>query len=283
MQQNRQFEILPVFCAEIYFVLFGKALSTVYIFRNMWYYRCSVGYDGERFHLNLFAPRGTCDVKTTGAFPLIVRGVLSGLLDILSVKGECKGVFKLMDKQRIENAVRELLCAVGEDPSREGLLETPRRVADMYAEIFGGMSEDPREHLKFFDESDNDELVVVRDIPLYSMCEHHLLPFIGRAHIAYIPSDGKVIGLSKLARITNCFSRRPQLQERLTAQIADFLYENLSPMGLAVVIEAEHLCMTMRGARASGAVTQTSALRGTMKSDFRTRSEVMSLLSGGRK
>ncbi|MBQ4244957.1 MAG: GTP cyclohydrolase I FolE, partial [Clostridia bacterium] len=146
-----------------------------------------------------------------------------------------------MDKERIEAAVREILLAVGEDPDREGLVETPARVARMYEEIFSGLTENPKKHLKFFDEPDNDEMVVVRDIPLYSMCEHHLLPFMGKAHIAYIPADGKVIGLSKLARIVGAFARRPQLQERLTAQIADFLYEELSPQGVAVVIEAEHL------------------------------------------
>lgn len=185
-----------------------------------------------------------------------------------------------MDKQRIENAVREILSAIGEDPDREGLQETPKRLANMYAEIFAGMEDDPKRHLKIFNESNNDEMVVVRDIPMYSMCEHHLLPFVGKAHIAYIPSDGKVIGLSKLARIVDSFSKKPQLQERLTSQIADFLEENLSPKGIAVVIEAEHLCMTMRGARAAGAKTQTSALRGIMRKDARTRAEAMSLLRG---
>lgn len=185
-----------------------------------------------------------------------------------------------MDKQRIEAAVREILIAIGEDPDREGLVETPSRVARMYEEIFGGLEDDPTRHLKLFDES-SEEMVVVRDIPLYSMCEHHLIPFLGKAHIAYIPSGGRVIGLSKLARIVDCFARRPQLQERLTSQVADFLYENLQPMGVAVVIEAEHLCMTMRGARASGAKTMTSALRGTMRSNAKTRAEAMSLLTEG--
>lgn len=185
-----------------------------------------------------------------------------------------------MDKQRIETAVREILIAIGEDPDREGLVETPSRVARMYEEIFGGLEDDPTRHLKLFYES-SEEMVVVRDIPLYSMCEHHLIPFLGKAHIAYIPSDGRVIGLSKLARIVDCFARRPQLQERLTSQVADFLYENLQPMGVAVVIEAEHLCMTMRGARASGAKTMTSALRGTMRSNAKTRAEAMSLLTEG--
>lgn len=186
-----------------------------------------------------------------------------------------------MDKERIERAVREILEAVGEDPSREGLLETPGRVARMYEEIFSGLEADPLEHLKIFNEGGrHDELVLVKDIPLYSVCEHHLLPFIGRAHIAYIPKNGRIIGLSKFARIVDCFARRPQVQERLTGQIADFLYENLDPLGVAVFIQAEHLCMTMRGARAAGSMTQTSALRGCMRSDAKTRAEVMSLLGG---
>lgn len=186
-----------------------------------------------------------------------------------------------MDKARIERAVREILEAVGEDPDREGLQETPSRVARMYEEIFSGLDSDPKEHLKLFNEGGrHEELVLVKDIPLYSVCEHHLLPFIGRAHIAYIPKDGRIIGLSKFARIVDCFARRPQVQERLTAQIADFLYEELEPLGVAVFIEAEHLCMTMRGARAAGSSTQTSALRGCMRSDAKTRAEVMALLGG---
>ena len=183
-----------------------------------------------------------------------------------------------MDRERIENAVREILLAVGEDPEREGLLETPARVARMYEEVFSGLEADPEQFLKIFTEQKNDEMVVGRDIPLYSMCEHHLLPFVGKAHIVYIPKEGKVIGLSKLARIVDCFARRPQIQERLTSQIADFLMDRLEPQGVAVLIEAEHLCMTMRGARAAGAKTKTSALRGVMKSDARTRAEAMSLL-----
>lgn len=186
-----------------------------------------------------------------------------------------------MDKERIEKAVAEILLAIGEDPDREGLQGTPKRVAEMYEEIFSGLSADPKRHLKIFSEGHNDEMVVVRDIPLYSVCEHHLLPFVGRAHIAYIPAEGKLIGISKLARIVADFAKRPQLQERLTSQIADFLYENLKPMGVAVVVEAEHLCMTMRGARAAGSRTFTSALRGLMKKDARTRAEALSLLQGG--
>ena len=187
-----------------------------------------------------------------------------------------------MDKQRIEKAVKEILLAIGEDPEREGLLETPSRVARMYEEIFSGLESNPEQHLKIFHEpQEHNELVLVQDIPLYSVCEHHLLPFVGKAHIAYIPDKGKIIGLSKFARIVDCFARRPQVQERLTAQIADFLYKNMEPLGVAVVIEAEHLCMTMRGARAAGATTMTSALRGSMRSDAKTRSEVMALLTGG--
>ena len=176
-----------------------------------------------------------------------------------------------MDKQRIENAVKEILLAIGEDPEREGLLETPAR-----------LEKNPEQHLKIFHEpQEHNELVLVRDIPLYSVCEHHLLPFVGKAHIAYIPDKGRIIGLSKFARIVDCFARRPQVQERLTAQIADFLYKNMEPLGVAVVIEAEHLCMTMRGARAAGSTTMTSALRGSMRSDAKTRAEVMALLTGG--
>ncbi|MDR1928125.1 MAG: GTP cyclohydrolase I FolE [Oscillospiraceae bacterium] len=184
-----------------------------------------------------------------------------------------------MDQERIERAVHELLEAIGENPGREGLLETPARVARMYAELFAGMEEDPARHLKVFQEENADEMVIVRDIPFYSMCEHHLIPFFGKAHIAYLPRNGRVIGLSKLARIVGCYARRPQLQERLTAQIADFLYERLPCQGVAVVVEAEHLCMTMRGVKASGAQTRSSALRGKMRGAT-TRAEVMSLLKG---
>lgn len=183
-----------------------------------------------------------------------------------------------MDKERIENAVREILIAVGEDPNRAGLQETPRRVANMYEEMFAGLSQDPKQHLKLFDEKSNDEMVIVRDIPFSSMCEHHLLPFVGKAHIAYIPSNNKIIGLSKLARIVDNFAKRPQVQERLTHDIADFLDESLSPKGVAVIIEAEHMCMSIRGAKASGSKTQTSALRGIIRLDARTRAEALALL-----
>lgn len=183
-----------------------------------------------------------------------------------------------MDKERIQNAVREILIAVGENPDREGLLETPKRVANMYEEIFAGLTENPKQHIKLFNEQSNDEMVIVKDIPFYSMCEHHLLPFFGKAHIGYIPSDNKIIGLSKLARIVDNFAKKPQVQERLTSDIADFLNDNLQPKGVAVIMEAEHMCMTMRGARAAGSKTQTSALRGIMRTDAKTRAEVLSLL-----
>ena len=171
-----------------------------------------------------------------------------------------------MDKERLQAAVREILLAVGEDPDRPGLVETPRRVADIYAEVFAGLETDPRQHLKFFEEKSTDEMVIVRDIPFASMCEHHLLPFVGKAHIAYIPADNRIIGLSKFARIVDCFARRPQVQERLTH-------------GVAVILEAEHMCMNMRGAKAAGSTTQTSALRGIMKTDARTRAEALALLT----
>ena len=184
-----------------------------------------------------------------------------------------------MDKERIQNAVREILIAVGEDPDREGLVETPKRVANMYEEIFAGLTEDPKQHIKLFNEQSNDEMVIVKDIPFYSMCEHHLLPFFGKAHIGYIPSDNKIIGLSKLARIVDNFAKKPQVQERLTSDVADFLYDNLSPKGVAVIIEAEHTCMSIRGAKAFGSKTQTSALRGNMRNDAKTRAEVLALLN----
>jgi GTP cyclohydrolase I len=183
-----------------------------------------------------------------------------------------------MDEQRVRAAVRELLEAIGDDAGREGLRDTPDRVARMYTELFSGLSEDPAVHLKVFEES-GDEMVIVRDIPFYSMCEHHLLPFFGKAHIAYLPANRRVLGLSKLARIVNCYARRPQLQERLTCQIADFLYRRLPCAGVAVVLEAEHLCMTMRGVKASGAQARTSALRGAMR-EASVRAEALRLLKG---
>ena len=184
---------------------------------------------------------------------------------------------KSVDTQKIENAVREILAAVGEDPNREGIKNTPSRVARMYAELLGGMREDPKEHLKSLFTENYDEIVLLRDIPFYSICEHHLMPFIGSAHVAYLPK-GKVIGVSKLARVVDCFARRLQVQERLTDQISDFLMESLKPLGVAVVLEASHSCMTIRGIKKPGSIMVTSSLRGLFKSDPRSRSEIMSLM-----
>ena len=183
-----------------------------------------------------------------------------------------------IDKSRIEAAVREILEAIGENPDREGLLETPKRVANMYEEIFAGLSIDPKSLVKVFQESEHQEMVAVKDIPLYSMCEHHLLPFMGQASVVYIPRKGKVIGISKIARIVDTIAKRPQLQERLTSDIADTIMEAINPLGVAVIIEAEHLCMTMRGIKKPGSKTTTSALRGVFKSDEKTRQEAMSLI-----
>ncbi|MEN8907775.1 MAG: GTP cyclohydrolase I FolE [Clostridiales bacterium] len=186
----------------------------------------------------------------------------------------------MIDKKRIENAIREILYAIGEDPEREGLQETPKRVANMYDEIFEGLNKNPKDVVKIFKEKNHDEMVMVKEIPLYSMCEHHLLPFIGVAHLVYMPKDGNIMGLSKLARIVDIVSKRPQLQERLTTEVADIIMETINPKGVAVVVKAEHLCVTMRGIKKAGSITVTSALRGVMKSDARTRSEVMSLITG---
>ncbi|MBP2019638.1 GTP cyclohydrolase I [Symbiobacterium terraclitae] len=187
-----------------------------------------------------------------------------------------------VDKAKIQQAVRMILEAVGEDPNREGLLETPRRVADFYEEVFAGLHRDPAERLSAIFNENHEEMVIVRDISFESMCEHHLLPFIGKAHVAYIPRSGRVVGLSKLARIVEDFSRRPQLQERLTSQIADLLMEHLNPQGVLVVVEAEHMCMTMRGVRKPGAVTITSAVRGVFATSSPTRAEAMALIRGTR-
>ncbi|MDQ1468137.1 MAG: cyclohydrolase [Actinomycetota bacterium] len=184
-----------------------------------------------------------------------------------------------IDLPRIERAVRELLIAIGEDPDRDGLARTPRRVAEMYREIASGLHEDPARHLTVTFEADHDEMVMVRDIPIYSYCEHHLLPFHGRAHVAYIPGDdGRITGLSKVARLVDGFAKRPQVQERLTSQIADAMVKALAPRGAFVLIEAEHLCMSMRGVRKPGALTVTSAVRGMFKASPATRAEAMSIL-----
>lgn len=186
-----------------------------------------------------------------------------------------------VDLERIEAAVREILVAIGEDPDRDGLLNTPNRVARMYAEVFAGLREDPRDHLKVMFEADHDEMILVKDIALTSMCEHHLVPFMGRAHVAYIPNDdGRITGLSKLARLVDAYAKRPQVQERLTAQVADELERTLQPKGVLVVIEAEHLCMSMRGVRKPGASTVTSAVRGLFRGNPATRAEAMRLIDG---
>ncbi len=182
-----------------------------------------------------------------------------------------------IDGERIRNAVREILEAIGEDVDREGLRETPDRVARMYNELLGGMYENPKKHLKSVFTEEYDEIVLLRDIPFHSLCEHHVLPFIGQAHVAYLPT-GRVLGVSKLARLVDCFAHRLQTQERLTGQIADYLMENLKPMGVAVVLHASHSCMTIRGIKKPGSTMVTSALRGLFKKDARSRSEVLSLM-----
>ena len=181
--------------------------------------------------------------------------------------------------EQIEKSVREILVAIGEDPERNGLLETPRRVAKMYEELFTGLQADPSAHLQVTFDEQHDEMVMVRDIPFTSLCEHHLVPFMGRAHVAYIPGEaGKITGLSKLARLVEGFARRLQVQERMTSQIADSLDEVLAPRGALVVIEAEHLCMSMRGVRKPGTVTVTSAVRGVFRTDVATRSEALQFI-----
>ena len=184
-----------------------------------------------------------------------------------------------IDLPRIERAVREILVAIGEDPDRDGLADTPARVARAYAEQFSGLSQHPEDVLGTVFDADYDELILVRDIEVYSTCEHHLVPFIGRAHVAYIPNEkGQITGLSKLARLVDVYARRPQVQERMTSQIADALMRVLEPRGALVVIEAEHLCMSMRGVRKPGAKTVTSAVRGSIRDNASTRAEAMSLL-----
>jgi GTP cyclohydrolase IA len=188
-----------------------------------------------------------------------------------------------VDQARIQRAVREILIAVGEDPDRDGLADTPARVARMYAEQFAGLRQQPEDVLTTVFDSEHDELVLVRDIEIYSMCEHHLVPFFGKAHIGYIPSvKGEITGLSKLARLADVYARRPQVQERMTTEIADALMRILEPRGVLVVLECEHLCMSMRGVRKPGASTVTSAVRGIFRKDARARAEAMSLIFGNR-
>ena len=185
-----------------------------------------------------------------------------------------------IDKKKIEDAVRAILEAIGEDPEREGLRDTPKRVAKMYAELFSGVGKDPKEELIPALSEDHEEMVLLRDIPFYSVCEHHLLPFLGKAHVAYIPKRGKVIGLSKLARLVDTLARRPQLQERLTSEIADIIVEMLNPHGVVVVIEAEHMCISMRGIKKPGSIAVTSAVRGLFRKDVAARAEAFSLIKG---
>jgi len=186
----------------------------------------------------------------------------------------------VIDTEKIEAAVRMILEGIGEDPEREGLKDTPARVARMYKEIFCGLHSDPERHLETYFTEQHDEMVLVKNIPLYSMCEHHLVPFLGQAHVAYIPHQGRLLGLSKLARIVDEYAKRPQLQERLTTQIADSIMNRAKPRGVLVVIEAEHMCMTMRGVRKPGSKTITSAVRGIFKSNSTTRAEAFALIRG---
>ncbi|MHC4693357.1 MAG: GTP cyclohydrolase I FolE [Planctomycetota bacterium] len=184
---------------------------------------------------------------------------------------------KKVETKKIEKAVREILLAVGEDIEREGLKKTPERVARMYVELLGGMQEKPEKHLRSVFTENYEEIVLLREVPFYSICEHHLMPFIGQAHVAYLPS-GRILGISKLARVVDCFARRLQSQERLTYQIADFIMNKLKPQGVAVVLEASHSCMTIRGIKKPGSVMVTSALRGIFKRDPKSRNEIMSLM-----
>ena len=186
-----------------------------------------------------------------------------------------------VDADRVNRAVKELLAAVGEDPTRDGLTDTPARVAAMYEELFSGLDDDPARHLTVTFAADHDEMVMVRDIPFASLCEHHLVPFIGRVHVAYIPgTDGRITGLSKLARLVDGYARRLQVQERMTTQIADAIESALGPRGVLVVVEAEHLCMSMRGVKKPGTLTVTSAVRGLFRSDAATRAEAMQFVHG---
>ncbi len=184
----------------------------------------------------------------------------------------------MIDQEKVKTAIRMIIEAIGEDPEREGLRETPDRVARMYSEIFAGIDADPKEHLQTYFQEEHEEIVLVKDIPFYSICEHHFVPFLGKAHVAYIPKKGKITGLSKLARTVDTLAKRPQLQERLTSQIADSIMDCLEARGVAVVVDAEHLCMSMRGIKKPGVRTVTSAVRGIFRSNAKSRSEVFSLI-----
>jgi GTP cyclohydrolase I len=183
-----------------------------------------------------------------------------------------------MDKEKIKKAVKDIIEAIGEDPDRDGLKSTPRRVADMYEEILSGTHKDAAEDLAVFFEKEHDEIILLKDIPLYSVCEHHMVPFIGKAHVAYLPDDNRITGLSKIARVVDTLSRKLQVQERLTTEIADTLMKKLKPKGVLVVIEAEHLCMSMRGVNKPGVITTTSAIRGIFRKSQKTRAEALSLI-----
>ena len=185
-----------------------------------------------------------------------------------------------MDKKKIEKAVREILIAVGEDPKRKDIKDTPRRVAEMYEEILAGIKLDPEKELEVVFEKDHDEIILLKNIPFYSMCEHHLAPFIGKAHVAYIPDNNRVTGLSKLVRVVDIFARRLQVQERITTDIADIIMKKLKPKGVMVIIEAEHMCISMRGVKKPGVMTITSAVRGIFRKNEKTRAEAMSLIRG---
>ena len=195
------------------------------------------------------------------------------------MSNEIKAVEK-MDKDKIKKAVRDILEAIGEDPDREGLVDTPKRIANMFEEIFAGLHQDPREHLQiFFQEENHEEMVIVKDISFYSVCEHHLVPFFGKAHVAYIPRGGKLTGLSKLARVVETAARRPQLQERIAKTIADSIVEVLEPYGVVVILEAEHMCMSMRGVKNVGSKAVTLSAHGTLKTNNDYRNEILNLLS----
>ena len=185
-----------------------------------------------------------------------------------------------MDKKKIEKAVKDILEAIGEDPGRKDLLETPKRVAEMYEEIFSGIDKEPRKELEVLLDQKHDEIILLKNIPLYSICEHHLLPFVGRAHVAYIPAQGRVTGLSKLARVVDILSKRPQIQERLTTQIAEIIMTKLKPQGCMVILEAEHMCMSFRGVKKPGTLTVTSVVRGVFKKNEKTRAETLALIRG---
>ena len=185
-----------------------------------------------------------------------------------------------MDKKKIEKAVKMVLEAIGEDPKRKDLVDTPRRVAEMYEEIFAGIKLDPDKQFEVIFDKDHQEIVLLKDIPLYSVCEHHLIPFLGKAHVAYIPKGNRITGLSKLARVVDVLAKRPQVQEKLTTEIADIIMRRLKPLGVLVIIEAEHLCMSMRGVKKPGITTVTSAVRGIFKTNQKTRQETLSLIKG---